>query len=93
MIAEQFCKADSVLNGNYDYSYFDYAQMKGMINQIPLQQDAAGGHGYVLYAAYKQFGISATLSMRNLPLRRWTIKPKVVSTKCCCLLAFTRLLA
>ncbi|MEA5063571.1 MAG: hypothetical protein VB054_09595 [Petrimonas sp.] len=55
-IAEQFCKADSVLNGNYDYSYFDYAQMKGMINNIPLQQDAAGGHGYVLYAAYKQFG-------------------------------------
>jgi hypothetical protein len=55
-IAEQFYKADSVLNGNYDYSYFDYAQMKGMINDIPMQQDAAGGHGYVLYAAYKQFG-------------------------------------
>jgi len=56
IIAEQFCKADSVLNGNYDYSYFDYAQMKGMVNQIPLQQDAAGGHGYVLYAAYRKFG-------------------------------------
>jgi len=54
-IAEQFCKADSVLNGNYDYSYFDYGQMKGMINQIPFQQDAAGGHGYVLYAAYKKY--------------------------------------
>lgn len=35
-IAEQFCKADSVLNGNYDYSYFDYNQMEGKINQIPL---------------------------------------------------------
>lgn len=34
-IAEQFVKADSVLNGNYDYSYFDYAQMKGMVNNIP----------------------------------------------------------
>ncbi|KUK77409.1 MAG: Uncharacterized protein XD92_0811 [Proteiniphilum acetatigenes] len=55
-IAEQFYKADSILNGNYDYSYFDYAQMKGMVNQIPLQQDAAGGHGYVLYAAYRKFG-------------------------------------
>ena len=55
-IAEQFYRADSVLNGNYNYSYFDYAQMKGMINNIPLQQDAAGGHGYVLYAAYKHFG-------------------------------------
>jgi len=54
-IAEQFCKADSVLNGNYDYSYFDYGKMKGMVSQIPLQQDAAGGHGYVLYAAYKKF--------------------------------------
>ena len=56
VIAEQFCKADSVLNGNYDYSYFDYSQMKGMVNNIPLQQDAAGGHSYVLYAAYKKFG-------------------------------------
>ena len=36
------------MNGNYDYSYFDYAQMKGMVNNIPLQQDAAGGHAYVL---------------------------------------------
>lgn len=55
VIAEQFYKADSVLNGNYDYSYFDYAQMKGMVNNIPLQQDAAGGHAYVLYAAYEKF--------------------------------------
>lgn len=55
-IAEQFVKADSILNGNYDYSYFDYAQMKGMKNHIPLQQDAAGGHGYVLLAAYHKFG-------------------------------------
>lgn len=54
-IAEQFCKADSVLNGNYDYSYFNYAQMKGMVNQIPFEQDAAGGHGYVLYAAYNKY--------------------------------------
>jgi len=54
-IANQFCKADSVLNGNYDYSFFDYGQMKGVVNNIPLQQDAAGGHGYVLYAAYKKY--------------------------------------
>jgi hypothetical protein len=55
-IAEQFCKADSTLNGNYNYSYFDYAKMKGMVNTIPLQQDAAGGHSYVLYSAYQKFG-------------------------------------
>jgi len=55
-IAEQFCKADSVLNGNYDYSYFDYGQMKGFKNNIPLQQDVAGGHAWVLYSAYHKFG-------------------------------------
>lgn len=55
-IAEQFVKADSILAGNYDYSYFDYGQMKGMVNHIPLQQDAAGGHAYVLLCAYNKFG-------------------------------------
>ncbi|MCL4484307.1 MAG: hypothetical protein M1445_17150 [Bacteroidetes bacterium] len=54
-IANQFYKADSVLNGNYDYSFFDYGKMRGMVNQIPFQQDAAGGHGYVLYAAYQKY--------------------------------------
>jgi len=29
--------------------------MKGMVNHIPYQQDAAGGHGYVLYAAYQKY--------------------------------------
>lgn len=56
IIADQFYKADSVLQGNYDYSYFDYNAMKGMRNHIPYQQDAAGGHAYVLYCAYKKFG-------------------------------------
>lgn len=56
IIADQFYKADSVLNGNYDYSYFDYGQMKPMNNHIPHQQDAAGGHAFVLYSAYKKFG-------------------------------------
>jgi hypothetical protein len=55
-IAEQFYRADSVLAGNYDYSYFDYAAMEGKRNQIPYQQDAAAGHAYVLYAAYRKFG-------------------------------------
>lgn len=55
-IAEKFYKADSILNGNYNYSYFDYGQMKPMKNQICLQQDAAAGHAWVLYAAYQKFG-------------------------------------
>ena len=55
-IADQFYKADSTLNGNYNYSYFDYAQMKGIVNNIPLQQDVAGGHAWILYSAYQKFG-------------------------------------
>ncbi|MDR1973242.1 MAG: hypothetical protein LBQ31_01050 [Bacteroidales bacterium] len=55
-VAEQFYKADSVLNGDYDYSYFDYGNMRGGRSHIPFQQDVAGGHGYVLYSAYQKFG-------------------------------------
>ncbi|MBG6236500.1 hypothetical protein IWX76_003094 [Pedobacter sp. CAN_A7] len=54
-IADQFYLADSVLNGNYSYSYFDYRQMKPMTNNICAQPDAAAGHAYVLYSAYKHF--------------------------------------
>ncbi|HEV8511689.1 MAG TPA: hypothetical protein VGQ59_00335 [Cyclobacteriaceae bacterium] len=55
IIAEKFYKADSALNGNYDYSFFDYGQMKGVSNHIPHQQDAAAGHAYVLLCAYEKF--------------------------------------
>ncbi len=55
-VAEQFYKADSVLNGNYEYSYFDYSTMTGMNNHIPPQEDAAAGHAYVLLSAYNKFG-------------------------------------
>ncbi len=54
-VANQFYRADSTLNGNYNYSYFDYSKMKGVVNNIPLQQDAAGGHSYVLLNAYRKF--------------------------------------
>ena len=55
-VAEQFYRAGEVLGENYDYSYFDYGTMTPHVNHIPLQQDAAGGHGYVLYSAYRKFG-------------------------------------
>ncbi|WP_316820329.1 hypothetical protein [Pedobacter gandavensis] len=55
-IAEKFFKADSILNGNYHYSYFDYGGMLPKTNTICVQPDAAAGHAYVLYAAYKKFG-------------------------------------
>jgi hypothetical protein len=61
-IADQFYKADSALDGNYDYSYFDYATMEGKRNHIVYQQDAAAGHAYVLYAAYQKFGDEKYLS-------------------------------
>ncbi|MDR6785738.1 hypothetical protein ABIE26_004793 [Pedobacter africanus] len=75
-IAEKFFKADSILNGNYHYSYFDYGKMKPMTNQICAQPDAAAGHAYVLYAAYKKFGdprylkgaISAMKALENQPV-------------------------
>ncbi|WEK35925.1 MAG: hypothetical protein P0Y53_00305 [Candidatus Pseudobacter hemicellulosilyticus] len=55
-IAEKFYAADSILKGNYNYSYFDYRQMKPVTNNICIQPDAAAGHAYVLYSAYKKFG-------------------------------------
>jgi hypothetical protein len=56
IIAEQFFKADSLLQGNYNYSYFDYNLMEGKSNNIPHQQDVAAGHAYVLLCAYEKFG-------------------------------------
>jgi hypothetical protein len=56
IIAEKFFKADSILNGDYNFSYFDYRQMKGMKNNIPFQQDVAAGHAYTLLCAYEKFG-------------------------------------
>lgn len=56
IIAEQFLMADSILNGNYDYSYFDYSTMEGKRSHIPYQQDAAAGHAWVMYAAFQKFG-------------------------------------
>ncbi|MFW5724799.1 MAG: hypothetical protein ACOCX0_00025 [Bacteroidota bacterium] len=56
IVAEQFFKADSVLDGNYHYSFFDYAAMEGRRSHIPFQEDAAAGHAWVLLAAYHKFG-------------------------------------
>jgi len=55
-IAERFYAADSILNGNYNWSFFDYGKMKPMKNDICIQPDAAAGHAWVLYSAWKKFG-------------------------------------
>lgn len=54
-IAEKFYAADSILQGDYNYSFFDYGKMKPVKSQICAQPDVAAGHAYVLYAAYKKF--------------------------------------
>ena len=54
-IAEQFYKSDSIMGDNYSYSYFDFKEMKGVVNQIPTQEDVAGGYAFILYSAYKKF--------------------------------------
>jgi hypothetical protein len=54
-IADKFYEADSILNGNYNYSFFDYGKMKPMRSAICAQPDAAAGHAWVLYNAYKKF--------------------------------------
>ncbi len=55
-IAEKFYVADSILRGDYNYSFFDYGKMQPMKNNICAQPDVAAGHAYVLYSAYKKFG-------------------------------------
>lgn len=55
-IADKFYAADSILNGNYHYSFFDFGKMKPVKNDICEQPDAAAGIAYVLYSAYKKFG-------------------------------------
>ncbi|MDD2197444.1 MAG: hypothetical protein PHE03_06480 [Bacteroidales bacterium] len=56
VVADQFYRADSTLNGNYHYSSFDYSTMEGKQSHIPFQEDAAAGHAWVLMAAYQKFG-------------------------------------
>lgn len=55
-IADRFYEADKVLNGNYNYSYFDYGKMRPMKNGICEQPDVAAGHAWVLFSAFKKFG-------------------------------------
>ncbi len=55
-IADQFYRSDSVLAGNYSYSFFDFKNMKPGKNTIPAQEDVAAGYSFILYAAYLKYG-------------------------------------
>ncbi|MET0638096.1 MAG: hypothetical protein ABWZ25_18845 [Chitinophagaceae bacterium] len=75
-IAEKFYKADSVLNGNYDWSFFDYAKMQPMKNNICVQPDAAAGHAWILYNAWKKFGDPRYLEGAKSSLNALQAQPK-----------------
>lgn len=75
-IADKFYLADSILNGNYNYSFFDYGKMKPETNQICAQPDAAAGHAWVLYAAYKKFNDPRYLKGAISALKALEAQPK-----------------
>ncbi len=54
-VADKFYEADAVLDGDYSYSFFNYATMQPTKNWICSQEDVAAGHAYVLYSAYQKF--------------------------------------
>lgn len=55
-IADQFVRADAALGDDYNWSFFNYGTLVGGRSGIPPQQDAAGGHAYILLNAYRLFG-------------------------------------
>lgn len=75
-IADKFYEADSILNGNYDYSFFDYGKMKPMKSAICAQPDAAAGHAWVLYNAYKKFNDPRYLKGAISALKALESQPK-----------------
>ena len=54
-VADKFYVADTVLKGNYAYSFFNYASLEPTKSWICTQEDIAAGHAFVLYAAYQKF--------------------------------------
>ncbi|SNR69495.1 hypothetical protein [Lutibacter flavus] len=54
-VADKFYEANAVLDGNYAYSFFNYATMEPTKNWICAQEDVAAGHAFVLYSAYQKF--------------------------------------
>lgn len=56
VVAEQVYAADSILNGDYSHSYFDFGAMNPMSNHIVPQEDVAAAHAYILYSAYLNYG-------------------------------------
>ncbi|UYQ91047.1 hypothetical protein MKQ68_13180 [Chitinophaga horti] len=75
-IADKFYQADSILDGNYNYSFFNYGTMQPVKNDICEQQDAAAGQAWVLYAAYRHFGDVRYLEGAKRALKALEDQPK-----------------
>jgi len=81
-IADQFYRADSVLNRNYSVQAFDFGKMQPHPGDLFKQEDAAAAFSWLLYMAYKKFGhekylagsINAMETLQALPESRfWEI--------------------
>jgi hypothetical protein len=68
-VAEQVYKADSILSGNYTYSYFDFSTMTPATNHIVPQEDAAAAHAWILLSAYHRFGETKYLDQAIFALK------------------------
>jgi len=53
--AEKWCRASQILDGNYNYTFFDFIKMKPVTARILPQPDSAAGIGWLQYMAYVKF--------------------------------------
>ena len=53
--ADQWYRANKIMDGNYKWSYFDFKEMKPKISAVGEQPDAAAAIALIEYVAYKKF--------------------------------------
>lgn len=84
-IAEQFVKADSVLNGNYDYSYFDYKNLKDMLIIFPCSRMQQVDMPMYFYVLIINLAIHAIWNIVRVPWKHLFLRKKAVFMKLFCL--------
>ncbi len=81
-VADQFFEADQIMDGNYGWATFNFAEMTPVDNGRFKQEDVAAAFSWVLYMAYQKFGnkkylegaLSAMDALQNLTESRfWEI--------------------
>ncbi|NQT37871.1 MAG: hypothetical protein HQ581_10300 [Planctomycetes bacterium] len=53
--ADQWCRANKIMDGNYKWSYFDFKEMKPKTSAVGEQPDAAAAIALIQLLAYKRF--------------------------------------